>query len=73
MRKRMRLVEAGAVNGSDETQRLRDFDSHVETGFQIATFQGPLCAEPMEGMAFFLEALDVDEARVEQESCRPRL
>ena len=26
------------------------FDNYLETGFQLATFQGPLCAEPVEGM-----------------------
>ena len=36
-----------------------DFDHHVETGFQLATFQGPLCYEPVEGMAYFLESLEV--------------
>lgn len=42
-----------------------DLDHHVETGFQLATFQGPLCYEPVEGMAYFLESLEVvsDEAK----------
>lgn len=44
-----------------------DFDHHVETGFQLATFQGPLCSEPVEGMAYFLESLEVasDETKSE--------
>jgi ribosome assembly protein 1 len=37
-----------------------DFTGHVETGFQLAMFQGPLCAEPVEGMAYFVESIDVD-------------
>jgi translation elongation factor EF-G len=36
-----------------------DFDHHVETGFQMATFQGPLCYEPVEGMVYFLESLEM--------------
>ena len=48
-------------------QAEREFDSHFETGFQLATFQGPLCAEPMEGLAFFVESVEVDRAGIEQE------
>jgi ribosome assembly protein 1 len=44
-----------------------DFDNHIETGFQFATFQGPLCAEPVEGMAYFVEQVDIDEAALEKE------
>ncbi|ELU38974.1 ribosome biogenesis protein Ria1, putative [Rhizoctonia solani AG-1 IA] len=33
----------------------RDYEDSIDTGFQIATFQGPLCAEPVMGMAYFLE------------------
>lgn len=44
-----------------------DFDPQIETGFQLATFQGPLCAEPMQGLAFFVESVDVDEESLEKE------
>lgn len=37
------------------------FDGHVETGFQLATFQGPLCSEPVEGLAYFVENVEIDE------------
>ena len=43
------------------------FDNHIETGFQLATFQGPLCAEPVEGMAYFVEAVTLDREGIEQE------
>ncbi|PPR00443.1 hypothetical protein CVT24_004504 [Panaeolus cyanescens] len=46
---------------------IRDFDTHIETGFQLATFQGPLCAEPMEGLAFFVEKVEVDSEVLEKE------
>jgi ribosome assembly protein 1 len=45
----------------------RDFDNHVETGFQLAAFQGPLCAEPVEGVAFFVEHVEVDREGVDRE------
>jgi translation elongation factor EF-G len=46
----------------------QEFDSHIEHGFQLATFQGPLCAEPVEGLAYFVEYVGIDwEAlRIEQ-------
>jgi ribosome assembly protein 1 len=44
-----------------------DFDTHVETGFQLATFQGPLCAEPVEGLAYFVESLEIDRDGIENE------
>lgn len=43
-------------------KHLRDFDESIETGFQIATFQGPLCAEPVIGMAFILQELTIEES-----------
>jgi ribosome assembly protein 1 len=46
---------------------IANFDNHIETGFQLATAQGPLCAEPIEGLAFFLETLDVDAEALERE------
>ncbi|BEJ14863.1 hypothetical protein CspHIS471_0406300 [Cutaneotrichosporon sp. HIS471] len=42
---------------ADIARRLRDFDTSIEAGFQLATFQGPLCAEPVVGMAWILEQL----------------
>jgi ribosome assembly protein 1 len=49
----------------------RDFDGYVETGFQIATLHGPLCAEPMEGMAFFVERVEIDKGGISNEDGRP--
>lgn len=47
---------------------FRDFEGCLDTGFQIATFQGPMCAEPMEGMAFFVESFEVDASKLEGEN-----
>jgi ribosome assembly protein 1 len=48
----------------------RDFDGYVETGFQIATLHGPLCGEPMEGMAFFVERVEIDQGGISKEDGR---
>lgn len=46
---------------------IHDFDSRIESGFQLATFQGPLCGEPVEGMAFFVESVDIDREGLDKE------
>jgi ribosome assembly protein 1 len=48
-------------------QKDSDFTSHIERGFQLATFQGPLCAEPVEGVAYFVEDVQVDAETLEKE------
>ncbi|KZT11987.1 translation elongation factor 2 [Laetiporus sulphureus 93-53] len=61
-------------DASQEPEHLaRDFDNHLEAGFQLATFQGPLCAEPMEGLAFFVEAVEIDREGMEQERLHNRM
>jgi translation elongation factor EF-G len=50
-----------------EWSGAQEFDGQVEFGFQIATFQGPLCAEPVEGMAYFVQSVDIDPDALEQE------
>jgi len=39
---------------------IKDFEGSVNSGFQIATNSGPLCAEPMMGVCFILENFDVN-------------
>ncbi|OQE45049.1 hypothetical protein PENCOP_c002G08412 [Penicillium coprophilum] len=69
------LVDATAVNtcekfladdakkqiDGDNHQALlvRDFNDKIAYAFQLATGQGPLCQEPMQGVAVFLEDLSV--------------
>jgi ribosome assembly protein 1 len=45
----------------------RALEDNVETGFQIAAAHGPLCAEPMEGLAFFVERVEIDRSAVDKE------
>lgn len=66
----MKETEAGDLQ-ADQTGR--GFDGHIETGFRIATFHGPLCAEPVEGMAFFVEKVEIDEKGIEKETEQNRL
>jgi ribosome assembly protein 1 len=44
-----------------------DFDSHLETAFQLAVSHGPLCAEPIEGMAYFVESVETEVEALQKE------
>lgn len=52
---------------NEDIARDFDIDTPVETGFQLATFQGPLCAEPVEGLAYFVESLETNKEGLEKE------
>lgn len=50
------------VGGQDEScSRVNHLalNESIDSGFQMATSAGPLCAEPMQGLAFFLETISV--------------
>lgn len=67
-----RLDDDTAATQTDDkaAQRLLSvFDNNIETGFQTATYQGPLCAEPVTGMAYFVESIDISSGEDEDESC----
>ncbi|KAG0214816.1 Cytoplasmic GTPase/eEF2-like protein (ribosomal biogenesis) [Mortierella sp. NVP41] len=61
-------------NSSDDSQEevaaatgitVQDMAESIQTGFQIATNGGPLCGEPMLGMAFFLQEIEILESAPE--------
>lgn len=65
---RMRsTLDSGAKPPNEAERLIRELERHVETGFQLATVQGPLCGEAVEGLAYFLESLEVDETGIEEE------
>ena len=47
----------------------RAFNEAIDTAFQIATLRGPLCAEPMEGLAFIVESLEISQTPEHQQIC----
>ncbi|XP_038044225.1 elongation factor-like GTPase 1 isoform X2 [Patiria miniata] len=51
------LDEEGTVGSTV----LREFDGSVVSGFQLATFAGPLCEEPMMGVCFAIENWTLEE------------
>lgn len=58
------------ADGSDDQY---DFSGPIETGFQLATFQGPLCAEPMDGLAFLVENVETDAESIQIEIAQNKL
>ena len=52
--KRPSVWSALEANG-DKLHTLRDYDSSIVSGFQLATLSGPLCEEPMHGLCFILK------------------
>ncbi|KAG8929585.1 Cytoplasmic GTPase/eEF2-like protein (ribosomal biogenesis) [Tulasnella sp. 418] len=50
-----------------ENRNTREYDDNIETGFQIATSQGPLCAEPVQGMACFVENIHLNSNNIAAE------
>lgn len=67
LKRRLERTKVTSDTDLDKEPRDFDFNPHLETGFQLATFQGPLCAEPVEGMAYFVEDLQLDKDGVEKE------
>ncbi|KAG6903265.1 hypothetical protein C0995_000160 [Termitomyces sp. Mi166 len=67
LKRRLERIKAGDNEGEVMEKGAREFDVHIETGFQLASFQGPLCAEPVEGMAYFVESVEIDQGSLEKE------
>jgi translation elongation factor EF-G len=59
------------MDAKAELRLLRDFENSIEAGFQMATFQGPLCAEPVVGMAWVVENVSFNKDAEDGESESP--
>ncbi|KAI9090463.1 hypothetical protein DFS34DRAFT_371598 [Phlyctochytrium arcticum] len=56
---------------SNRIPTIRQFEGSIDAGFQLATLQGPLCGEPLMGVAFYLESFTIlgwEEATAAQTS-----
>ncbi|KAL9133426.1 MAG: hypothetical protein Q9175_005389, partial [Cornicularia normoerica] len=56
-----------------DTLTPRDFSDKISYAFQLSTAQGPMCHEPMQGVAVFLEAVTVSAPSDEESSAREKL
>ncbi|KAI1002979.1 Ribosome assembly protein 1 [Podosphaera aphanis] len=57
----------------DDTLQARDFSDKIIYAFQLATAQGPLCNEPVEGIAVFLEEVTVNTLEDDNSLTRDKL
>lgn len=56
------------IDAKAELRLHRDFENSIEAGFQMAAFQGPLCAEPVVGMAWVVENVTFNKEAEDNES-----
>lgn len=74
LRRKLKRDQTSDDGYSNEKERiLQQFENSIETGFQLATARGPLCAEPVEGMAYFVDSLEFDAEAAESEQCKRSL
>ncbi len=70
LRKKLKRDQAFDGHSNENERILQQFENSIETGFQLATSRGPLCAEPVEGLVYFAEILEFDAEAAESEQCR---
>lgn len=56
-----------------DTLQARDFSDKIIYAFQLATAQGPLCNEPVQGIAVILEEVSVATATDDESSAREKV
>lgn len=57
----------------NDTPSERDFADKISYAFQLATAQGPMCHEPMQGVAVFLEQVTISAPAEDESSARETL
>ncbi|KAI5251780.1 elongation factor Tu [Aureobasidium subglaciale] len=61
-------VETNDADARPDQLRARDFVDKINYAFQLATNQGPLCNEPMQGVAVFVEGITINKTDDEQQN-----
>jgi len=56
-----------------DTLQAQDFSDKISYAFQLATAQGPMCNEPVQGIAVFLEEVTVTPTIDDESSARDKL
>ncbi|GAA5871870.1 hypothetical protein JCM8547_003293 [Rhodosporidiobolus lusitaniae] len=51
---------------------VRELDENFDTAFQLATNRGPLCAEPVVGMAYFFERVELEAGELDVATVRSK-
>lgn len=72
----LRTENEETANGqAEDANKLqpRDFADKIAYAFQLACAQGPLCLEPVQGIAVFLDEVTVNASSDEESSAREKL
>ncbi len=56
-----------------DTLQARDFSDKIIHAFQLATIHGPMCNEPVQGIAVFLEEVTITPSADDESSARDKL
>ncbi|GKZ23325.1 cytoplasmic GTPase/eEF2-like protein (ribosomal bioproteinsis) [Aspergillus brasiliensis] len=59
--------QINADTSTREALMVRDLSDKIAHAFQLATSQGPLCQEPMQGIAVFLESVSINTATADED------
>jgi len=65
--------DADGQNKKDDILSAQDFSDKISYAFQLATAQGPLCQEPMQGVAIFIEEVNLLLPKDEATNARDKL
>jgi ribosome assembly protein 1 len=69
----LRETQAEDKQTVGDTLQARDFSDKISYAFQLATAQGPLCNEPVQGIAVFLEEVTVAPSTDDESSARDKV
>lgn len=58
------LRRSRSASAEGEARGERELSEAIEAGFQLAMGAGPLCAEPVQGLAVCVQDVQIDEARL---------
>lgn len=53
------LEVADEQRNENEALGILDVDFHIHTGFQLSTLAGPLCAEPVQGVCYIVQGVEI--------------
>lgn len=65
---RLFVADTSVASADESHVQLQKLENSIITGFQMATAAGPLCEEPVWGVAFVIDAVVFNEKNVEDDS-----
>ena len=55
------VLEVKDKKDNEEALSILDVDFPIHTGFQLSTLTGPLCAEPMQGVCYIVQGVEIHQ------------